>query len=318
MFYRQKRVTGAIAVILLTVMLVVAGCGGNSANTVATVNGEEITRTELDSYMNVLRLFMPELEGMLGDEDTRTMIEGEILNIMVQNVVVQQAANALDITVSDEDIQAEYDNFRAMMGDMSEDEFNDIMAEFDIEEMDMKDSLRADIYVEKLEGHFMQDITDDEIESFIAEHPAYSTRPALLELSHILFEEEEDAQAARERFLAGEDFGDLAVELSEDPTAQTESHDGYRGYLGDDIEEDTDAFWEEFMEGANSISEEGEVSEPVETRGGWHLILLHSRVPAGDLTFEEARDDAARALGLNLMNGYLSGYFEEADVELKL
>ncbi|MCW3489129.1 SurA N-terminal domain-containing protein [Dethiobacter alkaliphilus] len=319
MFFRQKRVPTGVLAVLLLAMLVVAGCGGNSAaNTVANVNGEEITRAELDAYMNVLALFMPELQQMLESEELRGMIEGEILSVMVQNVVVEQAAKDLGLSVSDEELQAEYEEFRAMMGGMSDEDFQEVLKEYDINEEDLKQSLRADVYVDKLEQHFAADITDEDIQVFIDENPSFGRQPATLELSHILFDEEEEALEARERILAGEDFGDLAVELSQDPTAQNEGHPGYRGYLGEDIAEDTQDFWSDFMEGANNISEDGEVSPPVETQGGWHLIKLHARTPAVELSFEEAREDAFVALSVNLMNQHLDGVFAAAEIETTL
>ena len=324
MYFKQKRkITWLAAVALLAIMVAVSGCGGQSAKAVAEVNGEKITRNELDSYMNVLRLFMPNLEPMLGDESLRPMLEGQILDAMIENVVLKQAAAELGITVTEDDIRQSYEEAKAdMIGEgrnfTSEEDMQSKLKEFKIKEKDLMGFIGSSAYTEKLEAYFGQDVTDEEIREFIADNPIYGKNADVLELSHILFETEEEALAARERVLAGEDFGALAVELSQDPTAKNEGGDGYRGYLGDNIAENTPNFWEEFMAGANAIENDGDVSAPVETRGGWHLIKLHKRVAGEPLSFADAREGALAALIGGSLDEHLSAFYAEAEINKEM
>ena len=92
------------------------------------------------------------------------------------------------------------------------------------------------------------------------------------------------ALAARNRILKGEDFGDVAVELSEDPSARDmeaipgkrRAYKGNRGNLG---------YFTVFdmvypFETAIYNSEVGELSMPIRTDFGYHIIRLNSKTPA--------------------------------------
>ena len=85
-----------------------------------------------------------------------------------------------------------------------------------------------------------------------------------LHTAHILLETEEEAKKARERVTTGgEDFGTVAKELSTDPSAQQNSGDlGFNppGQLVPQFEQ------------AASTLKDGEVSQPVQTQFGWHII----------------------------------------------
>ncbi|MBS3887046.1 MAG: SurA N-terminal domain-containing protein [Dethiobacter sp.] len=323
MFFKQKSVIALIAALVLgAVVFAVVGYGGQGAKAVvAEVNGDEITRGELDDYINVLRLFMPNLEPMLGDEARRPMLEGQILEAMVENLLLKQAAAQLNVTVSEAELQGFYEMSRAQMigqAFASEEELTAKMQELQINEEALIAFLGNGIYTEKLEAHFISAATDEEIQQFLTENPAYGENPAMLELSHILLATEEEALAARERLTAGADFGDLAVELSTDPSAKNEGERGYRGYLGAEIPEVNQMFVEEFMAGANELENDGEISPPVESEFGWHLIKLHKRLPSTELTPEESRQNAARALGMQRAGEFMQTFQTEALIERRL
>lgn len=73
---------------------------------------------------------------------------------------------------------------------------------------------------------------------------------------------------ARERIVAGEDFGEVAKLVSDDPGSANEGGD--MGWTG------PGTFVPEFEEITNNI-EEGVVSEPFETRFGWHILEVLGR-----------------------------------------
>lgn len=92
--------------------------------------------------------------------------------------------------------------------------------------------------------------------------------------AHILFEAGtekelaealEKAQATAGRIAAGEDFAALASELSDDPGSAVDGGD--LGFAGPDV-------YEPAFEDALYALEKGQVSEPVQTAFGWHLIKL--------------------------------------------
>ncbi len=85
---------------------------------------------------------------------------------------------------------------------------------------------------------------------------------------HILVETEEEAQEVIKRLEAGEDFGELAAELSIDPGSAAEGGDlGFvpRGRFVGPVDEAVFAL------------PVGEISEPIQTQFGWHIIEVLER-----------------------------------------
>ncbi len=77
-------------------------------------------------------------------------------------------------------------------------------------------------------------------------------------------------------------------------------------------------FVEEFMAGANKIENDGEISPPVESQFGWHLIKLHKRLPRTELSPEKGRQNAAQALGSQRATEFMQTFKTEAQIERKL
>lgn len=116
--------------------------------------------------------------------------------------------------------------------------------------------------------------------------------PEARRASHILItpDSAEDAESAkalaeqlRERIADGESFEDLAMEYSGDPVSAEQGGD--LGWI--EPEDMVDAFEETLYE----LEAPGDVSQPVETQFGWHLIRLDEVRPPQGMSFEEARQE---------------------------
>lgn len=127
----------------------------------------------------------------------------------------------------------------------------------------------------------------------------YDERPELfrmeeqLSASHLLkmakteaeFEKAlEDVKALRERLHSGEDFAELVRLESDD-----KGNDGNLGTFG------KGRMVPEFEKAAYALKP-GELSEPVRTQFGWHLIQLHERIPEKITPFEEISEKVVEYL----------------------
>ena len=100
---------------------------------------------------------------------------------------------------------------------------------------------------------------------------------------HILLEKEEDAKAALKRVKAGEDFGKVAKELSKDPG----SEDGDLGWFT------KERMVPEFSDAAFKMKP-GEISEPVKSQFGWHVIKVEEKRTRPFPAFDQVKDQVLR------------------------
>ena len=134
-------------------------------------------------------------------------------------------------------------------------------------------------YRDELKKPFLA--SDDDLDRLVKE--AYGRLQEEVKAAHILVNvsptaEPKDTLAAwqkivsiRERAMKGENFGDLAKQLSDDPTAK--ENEGMLGYF-------TAMKMVYQFEDAAFKTKTGETSQPVRTRFGYHIVKVYDRRPA--------------------------------------
>lgn len=303
---------GALVLFLAIVALVVLNVAGRG-QAVAEVNGVTITRTQLDKYIDVVQLFMPHLEQMLAEEERRGQLEKYILDSMIDTLLIRQAVDEQGLQVSAEEIDAVYSQAKTELTAMygPEEEITKRMTELKISENDLREFLAGTAYADKLFNFRQAQITEEQARAFFLENPDLAITPPMMEVSHILAETAEAALSVRERLLAGEDFATLAGQLSTDPSAKDN-----QGNLGT-IPENSTRYDPAFMAGARALSA-GEISAPLESSFGWHIIKVHSRTEAVEKTFEEIKDEVIQSAAEEDFNSYFGSLREKASITYKL
>ena len=124
-----------------------------------------------------------------------------------------------------------------------------------------------------------------------AAQPERFAQPALTHARHILIEGDTDASKAEaEKLLAqirgGASFEELAKAHSQDKGSAARGGD-----LGSFPDDKTVP---EFEAALKALKNPGDVSEPVKTQFGWHLIELVERTPARQRGFDEVKDELVR------------------------
>lgn len=138
-------------------------------------------------------------------------------------------------------------------------------------------------------------------ELYAIDRAKYSV-PELIDMSHILFETTKRggdaalaaANDARAKLLAGADFVALAATVSEDPSVAAN-----KGRLGPGPR---GRFDPAFEAAAFALKNPGDVSEPVLTRFGYHVIRLESRTPSRQQSFDEVREQILAELRQKYVN----------------
>lgn len=100
---------------------------------------------------------------------------------------------------------------------------------------------------------------------------------------HILVATEADAQAALKRLKSGEDFAKVAKEMSKDPGAEG----GDLGWFS------RERMVPEFADAAFKLKD-GEISQPVKSQFGWHIIQVEGHRQKAFPPFDQVKDQIER------------------------
>ena len=143
-----------------------------------------------------------------------------------------------------------------------------------------------------------QEVSSEEVKAYYEDHQQEFTRPEQVKASHILIRvadnatKEEEAKARQKieevakRLEQGADFAQVAEEVSEGPSAE---RGGDLGWFG------RNSMVQEFEEAAFAL-QPGEISQPVRTQFGYHLIQVNDRREAGVQPLDQVREDIQNRL----------------------
>ena len=154
-------------------------------------------------------------------------------------------------------------------------------------------------------GKVAKDATTEEAERKVYDDAAKNEPPQEeIHARHILLPTEDEAKKALARIKAGEDFAKVATELSKDPG-------GEGGDLGWFTK---DKMVPEFADAAFKLKK-GEVSEPVKSQFGWHIIKVEDTRTKSFPPFEQVKDQAARYVAQKAQSEAVTGLHAAAKIE---
>lgn len=302
----------------------------------ATYDGRKITRGEVEDYFKGFDAALIERYG----EDYKN--NSEYLNEQLKAFAENYAQNSILIEefgkrgiATEEEINEEIDNMVSEVMHLFIDEENGTLDDghgHKVNEEKLNEALKAAFYVDiedyktkqrdiikinKLVDDLVKDVSvsEDEILEYYENNKdeKYKTGAGAT-MYHILVDTEEEALKVKERIEAGEKYEDIAAELNKDATSQTGGSLGF-------VEYDNTSYDADFLEGAKNLSE-GEISDPVKTQFGYHIIKVEGikSEPEYD-DIESVRVDIEETLltekKQNLVNEFSENLFKEKNLKVK-
>lgn len=237
---------------------------------IATVGGQPVTDRE----------WTEELKKKHGDE---------VLLGMLNHIVVNKEAAALGITVTEDEIKRELD--RSMAGYGSEEQYYaQMLSELGLTRQEVYDET---IYRLTLQAVATAGITisEAEINDYLALNAERFTPKKQLQLSMIEVASYEEAEKVMDRLEQGEDFADLAKEVS----IHEESRD-HGGSLG--MVEEDDPFWPEDLLKTAASLDEGDIAGPLLSGDAYAIIRLEKTIDPKKPDAAEIREEARQELAL--------------------
>jgi parvulin-like peptidyl-prolyl isomerase len=245
-----------------------------------------------------------------------------VLDQLIAARLMDQRAQELRMYPSHEEVQARLDEMRAEIGSPAD--FRLMLTVQNMSEEDLKQQLSEQISVENMlnqEVFAKIEIPDEEVQAYYDAHADEMTQSETANVRHIFVRLRSDMteaeraaarskiDAVKERLDAGEAFGQLAVELSEDSSA---ARGGELGWL------QRDRLTGPFQLVAFSTPV-GEVSDVVAADYGYHIIEVKDRKPASKIPLEQVRATITGTLRDQRMGeaikAFIAGLREGAQVE---
>jgi foldase protein PrsA len=273
-----------IAAIISIAAIYIALTGSDDNAIVATVGSEKITKDEF--YDALVKYYGADtLENMITDK------------------IIEAETKKADINITDAEIQSEMDRIIEAYG--GQETFNQQMALSGT----TPEALEADIAsylktLKLLEPRIA--VTEEEISTYFEENRDYFVQPEQVEASHILVENETAANKVKALLKDGKDFAELAAEFSMD--SSNAQNGGELGYFGRG--EMVEAF-----EAAAFSLKINEISDPVKTEFGYHIIKVTDRQEALETSLEANRPEIEETLKNEKLNSEYSAWLTEKQEE---
>lgn len=252
-------------------------------STVATVNGEKITRADLDKNPNMVSV-IAQIKQQYGENYANNAEAKEVLKTQRQQVltnmiteeVVEQKAKELKLIPDETKLKAEvdkqYNDIKAQQFGNDDAKFQEALKQQNYTEQSLKElfttQLRSQEMYKNVSDSLTKDVKIDDKkaeEYYNANKYQYTEKPNQIHIAHILVKTEDEAKKVKERLDKGEDFTKVAKEVSTDPGSKEKGGDlGTVPY----VDSGMDAT---FMAAAIALKE-GTISAPVKTQFGYHVI----------------------------------------------
>lgn len=149
-------------------------------------------------------------------------------------------------------------------------------------------------------------VTDDQLRAAYAEKVAASKGMEEVKARHILVASEDEAKKLSDQIKKGADFEKLAKEKSTDKGSG--ANGGELGWFT------KDKMVPEFADAAYKLKK-GEVSGPVKSEFGWHIIQVEDRRPVQIASFDEMKESLRGDLTNKNVQAYVEGLLKKADIK---
>lgn len=233
--------------------------------------------------------FYQELKKRHGEKLLHEMVVTEVLDDQYE--------------VTDEEVQKEVQSYKDQYGNR----FGQVLQQMNVSnEEEFADVVKYSLLQEKAATANIE-IKDEEVQSH------YERLKTKIEASHILVSDQQTAQEVMKKLDNGADFAELAKEYSQDPSGK---NGGSLGTFG------PGQMVKPFEDAAYSL-EVGEISKPVTSQFGLHIIKVTDKIenkdikPLEDMKSEIVRDLKSKKVNQNNARADIEKLLDDANVNVK-
>lgn len=254
-------------------------------NIVAKVNDKEIDYDSFKKNFSIVEkrynewytenIWSQEIEG----KTVLEIVKGQVLDKLIIEELIKEEASEKGISIEEAQIEETYNSFKERLD--QDEELKKFYEENNLDEAFVKEQIKIDALVKEYEKAVLEGLGLNDEEKLNELTKDYVVR---VNAKHILVDEEQLAKDIIAKIEAGEDFTELAKENSKDPSVA--DNNGDLGYFPRGV------MVPQFEEAAFSMNV-GDISEPIKTDYGYHIIKLEGKKTIGDLKEEISEEELA-------------------------
>lgn len=277
-----------IAAAITTMAFSIAGCKmiektpeAIQKTVLAKVGGDKITMADVNSELQADIDYLTETYG----EDYENNIDDslkeqlkkarkQVLEQLVNDEVLITKGTELGYIPSDEELSTAIEEEKAKFTEAygGEEGLKEALEYYGMSDEKFDSFIENLVKTDKVKEAMIKDVTvsDEEIEQYYNDNIDKYTVKAGANAKHILFETEEEAQDAKNKIDSGETtFEDLYSQYEANKSSGTKPLSEDLGY----VENEQEGYDTDFLAGFKTLKE-GEVSAPVKSSFGYHIIKV--------------------------------------------
>jgi len=272
-----------ILLAILSVVLVVAGCGGTSTATLgsddaAIVGSQAITKDQFRSLMDRAKKSYNSQKRPFPKPGTAEyeQLKGQAVTFLVQRAEYAQEADAMGIKVTDSDVDKRIEELKKQYYGGSEARYEKTLKQQGLTPDQAKDEVRASLIAEDLFKKVTDkvNVSKQDVNAYYASHKSQYVQPESREVRHILVTKKALADTLWAKLKAGANFAALAKKYSKDPGSASN---------GGKLTISKGQTVAEFDKTAFDLKT-GELSPPIHTQYGYHIIQALSAIKPAQTT----------------------------------
>ena len=250
---------------------------------VAVVNGTKLTMKELEGQVDRLIPRMTFHKNV--PEEKRKNFYKQALDEIINRELMYQDALTVGIKPDKEKVNAQFEKIRQRF--KSEEEYKAALEKEGIKEETLRFQIEKELLVQQLNEKKVVEasrVGEEQLKNYYDKNTAQFKQPESVKVRIISTKDEQKAKDVQAKIKAGDDFGELAYDFSEDSYRVKSGDVGYihKGRMLPDIE--TAAF----------TLKAGEVSDLIHTEDTWFLVKVEDKKPEQQLSFEEVKEKLKR------------------------
>jgi len=281
-----------VLLLALVAVLAVAACGGGGSSSVdvpegaiAVVGDKTVTKEEFDQLIEQQK---KTAESQKQDFPEVGTPEYEALKAnVVKGLIAQREweleGESMGIKVTDQEIETQLNQKKEQYGLTDEQKYQAELAKAGITDAQVRDQVRIEILTNKIYEAVTKKVTvtDADVQAYYDQNATKYQQPASREVRHILVKTEAQAQKLHDQIQSGADFAKLAKKYTQDEASKADG-----GKLTA-FEGRTVGPFDDFVFSAKT----GELSDPIKTEFGWHIIEVLSAIkPPTTTPLDQVKD----------------------------